>query len=255
MQFISLGSGSRGNATLVSSGQTMLMIDCGFSVKEVCRRLQLAEIQPQSLDAILVTHEHGDHIRGIARLARRFGLTVWSSRGTAAYFRDDNIDVELINVHTPFQIGDIQIVPVPVPHDANEPCQFVFHAGNRCFGLLTDVGSITPHIIQAYAACDAMLLEFNHDSAMLADSDYPASVKRRIAGDLGHLNNVQSSELLQQLLPGALRFVVAGHLSESNNSRDKVRSWLQSVVDGHDCRFDVASQDKAVGWYVLDEVC
>lgn len=260
MQFVSLGSGSRGNATLVRAAQTTLMVDCGFSVKETCRRLNAINIDPQDIDALLVTHEHGDHIKGVAAFARRFCVPVWASRGTAVYFQDaaagnKSIDVEAINVHRSFQIGDIHIEPVPVPHDAREPCQFVFSADKQCFGLLTDVGSITPHIIESYMECDAMLLEFNHDEAMLADSDYPPSVRKRIAGNLGHLNNTQSCQILSELLPGKIRYVVAGHLSESNNSRGEVRSRLDSVVNGHPCRFDLARQNEPSDWYVLDELC
>jgi len=233
----------------------MLLVDCGFSIKETCRRLESADVDPQDIDAILVTHEHGDHIRGVAPFARRYKLPVRASRGTAHYFQDENIDIELINVHRPFQIKDIQVEPIPVPHDAREPCQFVFRAGERNLGLLTDVGSITPHIVQSYTACNAILLEFNHDAAMLANSEYPASVKHRIAGHLGHLSNHQSGEFLDQLLPGALRFVVAGHLSESNNSRSEVRAKLDQIVNGHPCRFDVAFQDQATDWYSLEDVC
>lgn len=255
MQFLSLGSGSRGNATLVKAGRTTLMIDCGFSTKETCRRLASVETEPTDIDAIIVTHEHGDHVRGVGTFSRRYKLPVWMSCGTAQYFRDEKINIQQINVHQSFQVGDIQVEPVPVPHDAREPCQFVFSAKNRRFGLLTDVGSITPHIVQSYADCDAMLLEFNHDSEMLAGSAYPASVKQRIASELGHLSNSQSCELLRQLLPGALRFVVAAHLSESNNSRDEVHSQLKAMVNGYDCRFEMASQDKVSGWYSLDEIC
>ena len=253
MQFLSLGSGSRGNATLVRSGSTTLMIDCGFSIKETCKRLATVETGPEDIDAIIVTHEHGDHVRGVGPFSRRHELPVWMSRGTAQFFKGEIINAQQINVHQSFQIGDILIEPVPVPHDAREPCQFVFSTNNKRLGLLTDVGSITPHIVQSYADCDAMLLEFNHDSDMLAGSDYPASVRNRIASDLGHLSNSQSCGLLEKLLPGSLRFVVAAHLSESNNSRDKVRSQLKAMVNGSNCHFEVAAQDKVSGWYSLDE--
>ena len=255
MRFASLGSGSRGNATLISTTQTTLMVDCGFSVRETCKRLEALDTDPASIDALLVTHEHSDHIKGVAPFARRFGMPVWASRGTAQYFHDDDIDIGVINVHQVFQVGDIKVEPVPVPHDAREPCQFVFSANDLNFGLLTDVGSMTRHIIESYMDCDAMLLEFNHDEAMLSGSVYPPSVRKRIAGDLGHLSNSQSCRILSELLPGKVRLVVAGHLSESNNSRGEVRSKIDSVINGHACRFDIAGQHEPSGWYALDAAC
>lgn len=257
MQFVSLGSGSRGNATLVRHDQTTLMVDCGFSVREISKRLLDVGVEPAELDGILVTHEHSDHIRGVASLARQYGLPVWASPGTSRYFGDDGIDTgpRLINVHKPLRINTVNIRPVPVPHDAREPCQFVFEGDDFSFGLLTDTGGITPHIIESYACCDALLLEFNHDNAMLSGGHYPENVKRRIAGSLGHLNNGQSCALLDALLPGRLKYVVAGHLSESNNSVSKVRQCLDKYVSRYNVGVSIAGQHNPGKWVALEDIC
>ncbi len=139
MRFASLGSGSRGNATLVEAGKTLVMVDCGFSCAEVERRMARLERLPEDLAGILVTHEHADHISGVGRLARKYKLPVWMTPGTSAMQKDpDGVQVEWFNGHQPFLIGDLEIHPFPVPHDAREPCQFRFSDGTRQLGLLTD---------------------------------------------------------------------------------------------------------------------
>ena len=251
LRFATLGSGSKGNASLVCSAQTILMVDCGFSIKESCLRLNQLGIEPEAINAILVTHEHGDHSRGVARFARRYGIPVWSSRGTGKSLADDLEMHEIINVHQSFVIGDITIQPVAVPHDAREPCQFIFACDDYRLGLLTDVGEITPHIVDCYRQCHAIMLEFNHDLNMLWSGDYPESLKRRVAGRLGHLNNEQSSELLRLILPGELRFIVAAHLSESNNLAELVAQQLDAVLNDADCRYSIAAQHTVSDWYSL----
>ena len=255
LRFAILGSGSRGNASLVQGGETTVMIDCGFSTRETCRRLEQISFPPENVDAVLVTHEHGDHSQGVARFCRRYKIPVWASAGTARYFENESIDVSLINVHQSFTVGDLLIQPVTVPHDAREPCQFIFRYQQYCLGVLTDVGDITPHITDAYGKCDALLLEFNHDLDMLLSGEYPPSLKQRVSGRLGHLNNSQSSSLLKSLLPGPLRYVMAAHLSESNNSYEIVEQQLARVIDDYDCQFDIAAQDQVSDWVSLGQVC
>lgn len=254
LRFASLGSGSKGNASLICGGETTLMVDCGFSIKESCHRLEQAGISPDKIDALLVTHEHGDHSRGVARFARRYDIPVWSSRGTGKCLEKDAMDYNTINVHQSFAIGDISIQPVAVPHDAREPCQFVFSYRKHSFGLLTDVGEITPHIIDCYQQCHAMFLEFNHDLDMLWNGEYSMPLKKRVASRLGHLNNGQSCELLQTLMPGELRFVMAAHLSESNNTMQLVEGELARVMDGNDCQYRIASQDTVSEWISLGAI-
>ena len=212
-------------------------------------------VSPEDIDAMLVTHEHGDHSRGVVRFCRRYEIPVWASRGTARQLDTEAVDVQDINVHQAFDIGDLSIQPVAVPHDAREPCQFVFSFAGHRLGVLTDVGEITPHIIDAYKQCHAMLLEFNHDLDMLWNGEYAPPLKQRVAGRLGHLNNRQSVELIKNLLPGALRFVMAAHLSESNNSADIVEQELTAAMNGHDCHYQIAEQDRVSDWCSLDKLC
>ncbi len=250
-----MGSGSKGNSTVIQGDSLTLMVDCGFSLKETTARLSAIGLSPDDIDAILVTHEHGDHIRGVSTLSRRCKIPVWASYGTSDYFLEDDIRLNIINVHAEFLIGELMIRPVPVPHDAREPCQFVFRTKDHCFGLLTDVGAINEHILAAYQSCEAMLLEFNHDRALLMRGDYPSALKQRVGGEWGHLSNEQSCRFLQALLPGRLKFIVAGHLSESNNSPEIVASELSRLAQKYSYRFEIAAQHSVSCWYELDNLC
>ncbi|NIO40833.1 MAG: MBL fold metallo-hydrolase, partial [Burkholderiales bacterium] len=183
LRFASLGSGSGGNATLIHSGSTTVMLDCGFSVAETTRRLARLGMRPDELDAILVTHEHDDHIGGVARFARRFGLPVWMSNGTWRGLEGlfEGICLNLIEGYAAFSIGSVHVEPFPVPHDAREPTQFVFSDGAARLGVLTDTGEATPHIESMLRNCDALVIECNHDAALLARSSYPPSLRARIS--------------------------------------------------------------------------
>ena len=179
MRFASLGSGSQGNALIVDAGETKVMVDCGFSARMAAARLARLGAVPAELSAILVTHEHGDHVGGVFAFARRHRLTVYLTHGThAVASRGVSVlpECQLIEGHTPFTIGGLEVTPFPVPHDAREPVQYTFAAGGHRLGVLTDTGSITPHIVEVLRACDALVLECNHDHAMLAASRYPAPV-------------------------------------------------------------------------------
>ncbi len=253
-RFLSLGSGSRGNATLIEAGGTRVLLDCGYSARELAARLVDAGVDPDRLDAILVTHEHGDHIRGVGALARRYRLPVWMTRGTwLASDCGELADLHLFHAHgEPFSIGALRIQPVAVPHDAREPCQFVFsHAGRR-LGVLTDTGCITPRILTAYAELDALLLECNHDTRMLAEGPYPPALQRRVGGDLGHLNNHQAASLLARIARASLRHLVVGHISEKNNQAGRVRETLLAVDPGLEPRLSLLRQDRASGWYEME---
>lgn len=219
IRFASLGSGSSGNAMLVESDGTCLLLDCGFSVRETIKRLERLGLKPERLNGILVTHEHTDHVSGVFRMARKYALPVWLSSGTlkACARLAEGTDCRVIDCHAPMEIGGLEIFPYPVPHDAREPVQFAFSDGNVRLGVLTDCGMITPHICTMLSGCEALVLECNHDEKMLADSDYPWSLKRRIAGRLGHLENNVAASLLTQVDCSRLRHLVAAHLSERNN--------------------------------------
>jgi phosphoribosyl 1,2-cyclic phosphodiesterase len=246
MRFASLGSGSKGNATLVEAAGARVLIDCGFSCTETEKRLARLELRPRDLDAILVTHEHSDHVAGVARLARRHRLPVWMTAGTEAACKGAAPDAfECINSHRTFRIGDLQVQPFPVPHDAREPCQFVFSDGRRRLGLLTDVGSITPHLIQALDQVDALILECNHDPGMLADGPYPPSLKRRVGGPYGHLSNQQAADLLGRIGRERLQHLVAAHISEKNNDPQLALASLAGAVG--ESHFEILAADQPAG--------
>ena len=250
MRIASLGSGSRGNATLVEAGGTRVLVDCGFSVRELRRRLAHCGVDADSLDAVLVTHEHADHIRGVGALAGRLGIPAWMTHGTARRFQDpDTSQPGLFNGHESFLIGDLEVRPYPVPHDAREPAQFVFKSGDSQLGLLTDVGTITPHIVDSLDSCDALILECNHDPDMLANGPYPPRLKARVGGAWGHLSNGQAAELLGRLDHGRLRRVVAAHLSEKNNTPALAWEALNAVAPTLDGRISVADQDCPSVWF------
>ncbi len=251
MQFASLGSGSKGNATLVRADDTLVMIDCGFSVRETARRMTRLQVEPGQLDAILVTHEHSDHSSGVAALSRKFHIPVYLTHGTYRTGRcDGSYDQRLLNCEDTFLVGDLSIKAVAVPHDAAEPCQYRLSSRGHTLGILTDIGSVTPHVIANFRACHALLLEFNHDLPMLLDGPYPPHLKRRVGGDWGHLNNQQAVELLRQINCTALRHLVVAHVSEKNNSRERAQNALLSVLDSMD-RVIFAEQASGFDWLDL----
>ena len=256
MRFASLGSGSEGNALLISatSGitETTVMLDCGFGLREAESRLSHLQIDPKKLSGIIVTHEHQDHVGGVFRLARRHKIPVWMTHGTLESVRDesDGVTVHICRDIEPFVIGDLEIQPYTVPHDAREPVQYTATDGIRKLGVLTDVGHSTPHLMKALNGCDALVLEFNHDTEMLSQSVYPPWLKARIGGQLGHLSNQQSAEILQGLDRSRLQRVIAAHLSQKNNSPDKVRSLIQGVLAGSDVEVVIADQESGFDWMI-----
>ena len=252
MQFASLGSGSRGNSTLIETDGTAILIDCGFSMRETERRLQRLSRDMQQVTAILVTHEHGDHVRGVASLAKKYDIPVWSSRGTAKVAKLEELQQwNCIDIHQVFEINNIQIQPIPVPHDAKEPCQFIFSDGDWRIGILTDTGSITPYIEEQYSACDAFILEANHDEDMLANGSYPTSLKHRVGGDYGHLNNSQAKDLLNAIDISKLQYLVASHISDKNNTVALARDKMSEALDADASWIDIASQEEGLDWRVL----
>lgn len=253
MRFASLGSGSQGNAHLIETSQVRVLVDCGFPAREIERRLALLGIEADTLHAILVTHEHTDHVRGLGPLARRYGLPSWMTCGTYQGSRCGELpELHLLDSHADsFSIGNLEIFPYPVPHDSREPCQFVFQADGTRLGLLTDAGHITPHITQSLTGCDSLILEFNHDSQMLASGPYPPRLRARVGGSHGHLNNRQSVELLSRLDTNRLQHLVAAHLSEKNNTPRQVRETLLTTHPQLSDRLSFAHQHVAKGWCSL----
>jgi phosphoribosyl 1,2-cyclic phosphodiesterase len=235
MRFCSLGSGSAGNATLVEAhaGTTCsrVVVDCGFSLREFEMRLARAGLEPDQLDAVFVTHEHGDHIGCAVALARRHEIDLWMSRGTWHAIGAPELGAQLRFARDgeAIAIGDLLLTPYTVPHDAAEPLQLRCSDGAASLGLLTDAGSVTPHLIEHLQRCDALLLECNHDLQLLAQSSYPAALKRRIGGRFGHLSNDTAAQILAACAHGGLRHLVAAHLSEQNNRPELARAALASA--------------------------
>lgn len=254
MKFASLGSGSEGNALLISArsgvAETRVMLDCGFGLKEAESRLARHQVDPRELSGIIVTHEHQDHVGGVFRLARRYKIPVWMTHGSYEAVRKDaeGVTVHICRDAEPFVIGDLQIHPYTVPHDAREPVQYTATDGSYKLGVLTDVGHATPYLINALAGCDALLLEFNHDTDMLSQSVYPPWLKARIGGQLGHLSNRQSADILQSLDRSRLRCLVAGHLSQKNNSPVSVRAAIDDVFGDGELEVVIADQDAGFDW-------
>ncbi len=249
MRFASIGSGSRGNATIIQHGKTTLMVDCGFSARETEKRLQRLGLDAQQLTALLVTHEHADHVNGVRVLAMRYKLPIYATRGTASCLADDvQSHIREIGFDEPIAINDIGVTPYPVPHDAREPSQFVFESGQHKVGLLTDTGSSTPIIEAALNECDALMLEANHDAEMLEHGDYPDHLKYRVAGRFGHLNNAQSAALLAKINTQKLQHIVAMHLSEKNNSPEIVAPLFANALNCQQDWIGIANQDTGFGW-------
>ena len=253
LKFASLGSGSRGNATLIQAGDTCLLLDNGFSLRELEQRLARLGLCPGDIDAVLVTHEHGDHIKGVGPLARKHAVPVWMTHGTWRNAPCGDIpDLRLFGTHTPpFRIGDIEITPFAVPHDAREPAQFTFSCRNLKLGILTDAGSFTPHVIAAISNVDALLLECNHDLQMLREGPYPLRLQQRVGGSYGHLSNDQAAQLLAEIDHGRLQHLVIGHISEKNNSPELARRALETVCETLSCRISLLRQDGGDGWFEL----
>lgn len=255
MRFASLGSGSEGNGLIVQVGcgteAATVLVDCGFAVRETERRLARLGLEPAALSAVLVTHEHSDHIGGVCRFARRHGIAVWATHGTIAAVRAEEWDHARLSWCVPgesFSIAGLGITPYAVPHDAREPVQYVFEEGGRKLGLLTDAGAPTPHIVAMLSGCNALILECNHDRTLLAQSSYPASLKARIGGGYGHLANDTSAALLAALDRSRLTTLVAAHLSKQNNRPDLARAALAPVMGWDPEAVRVADQEDGLAW-------
>jgi phosphoribosyl 1,2-cyclic phosphodiesterase len=252
MRFASLGSGSSGNCMVIEQASTRLLLDCGFGVKETLARLGRLALAPDQITGILVTHEHDDHAKGAFKLAEKLGVPVWLSHGTRMmserYLPKAATQINVVDSHCPFEIDDIQITPYPVPHDAREPTQFTFSDGCHKLGVLTDVGASTPHIESILSGCDALVLECNHDLTMLEQGPYSYALKKRVGGNLGHLDNDSAAKLLAKLDNRKLKHIVAAHLSAKNNTEYLAKKALSEVLN---CEIDwigIATQTSGFGW-------
>lgn len=251
IRFASLGSGSEGNGLVVEAGTTRVLLDCGFGLGETKRRLERLGLAPQDLAGIVVTHEHSDHIGGVARFARKHGLPVWLTHGTRIMWETQEDDLPAMrpfDSHAVFAVDGLEIHPYPVPHDAREPAQFVFSDGDVKLGVLTDAGCSTPHIECMLSGVEALVLECNHDARMLRDGPYPPGLKQRVGGRLGHLENGQAAALLKQLDCSRLSHVIAAHISQKNNTPALARQALAEALDCEEDWIGLAGQHDGFDW-------
>ncbi len=224
LRFKNLGSGSTGNATLVETvglRGTRLLVDCGLGVKQLSLRLaEAATSEAATLDAMFITHEHSDHIGCARQFAQRHRIPVWMSRGTYEALGSPDFDglLHIANDGQPIDLGELQVTPFTVPHDAREPLQLTCTDGNAKLGILTDLGHATAHVMTHLEGCHALLLECNHDTDLLAQSSYPAFLKKRVGGPYGHLSNATAAGIANTLAHAGLKHLVAAHLSAQNNS-------------------------------------
>jgi phosphoribosyl 1,2-cyclic phosphodiesterase len=250
MRFTSLGSGSSGNGLVVESGTTRVMMDCGFTLTATKAKLESRGLAPCDISGICVTHEHDDHIGGVARFAKRHAIPVYLTRGTAQWLPLDfpAVLVRFIDSHTPFAIDGIAVEPFPVPHDAREPVQYVFSDGDTRLGVLTDLGMPTSHVQEKLTGCHALVIECNHDLDMLMAGPYPPGLKRRVSGRFGHLDNATARHLVESLDRSNLRHLIAAHLSHQNNTRELAVEALCTAVNCEPEWIGVADQAEGFGW-------
>lgn len=250
LRFTSLGSGSSGNALVVESGTTRVMMDCGFTLAETRLRLERAGLSPPDLAGIVVTHEHDDHLGGVARFAKRHAIPVYLTRGTAQFLPEDfpAVLVRCIDSHTGFAIDALSIEPFPVPHDAREPVQYAFSDGDARLGVVTDLGCITQHVVDKLTGCQALVIECNHDLDMLMGGPYPVSLKQRVSGRFGHLDNAVAGQLVECLDRSRLRHLIAAHLSRQNNTAELARRALARAAGCEESWIGVATHEGGFDW-------
>lgn len=249
-----LGSGSAGNALVIEARRgrfaTRLMIDNGFGPRVLAKRLARVGLTIEAIDAIFVTHEHADHVGGVAALLRRRPMPLLCSAGTlqAAGLDPEAPYWQPARCGEMVPVGELLLKPFRVPHDAAEPLQLVVSDGERSFGLLTDIGTPTEPVARALDGVHALQLECNHDAALLMAGEYPPFLKRRIAGDLGHLSNAQAADVLTMVDRGNLHTVAAAHLSRTNNTADLARAALATALPMQSVRVEVADAAEGLDW-------
>lgn len=232
------------------------MLDCGFSLRETELRLARLGLVPTDLSGIVVTHEHSDHVGGAFKLARRHRIPVWLTYGTFAAVEAQarDVDIRFCQDGNAISIGDLELHPYTVPHDAREPVQYVATDGKSRLGVLTDAGHATAHMIHALRDCDALVLECNHDRQLLQDSVYPPSLKRRIGGAYGHLSNASSTQILHKIDKNRLKLVIGAHLSQQNNTAELARIALAEGLGETSARIEIACQSLGFDWIDISDV-
>lgn len=242
-----LASGSKGNAVYISDGNIAILVDAGLSGIEIERRLKSRGLTPRSLDAIVVTHEHADHIHGVGVLARRFHLPVYINRKTIASAENQLgkiEDIRYFDCGTLFSVSGIAVRPFSVSHDAEDPAGFTLHSNGKKVGIATDLGIATSVVKTHLKGCNLLILEANHDVTMLTEGPYPWHLKQRIRSRTGHLSNEDSKTLLKELQHQNLSHVILAHLSEINNTPEKALGCVGEALAYAGTRIDVALQDR-----------
>ena len=256
LRFASIGSGSKGNCLVAEVGRTRVLLDCGLSPRETERRLAGIGLRPADISGILVTHEHDDHAGQAYPFAAQHRLPVWLTHGTQVAMAESGklpgeVDTRTIQGRDAFAIGDLEVRPYTVPHDAREPVQFVLSDGAFRLGVLTDIGASTAHVEATLSGCNALVLECNHDYDMLWAGEYPKWLKERISGPFGHLSNAASEKLLSALDRSRLKHVLAAHLSHQNNRPELA---LEALARAMGCTPDwigLSTQEEGFAWREL----
>ncbi len=251
MKLCVLGSGSGGNSTLIYSDSSALLVDAGFSCREIEKRLGSASFSPDKISAILITHEHGDHIKGASIFSRKYGVPVYLTEGTAnadwSLEKGDNL--RFIRPERDFTAGDLEIHPFSVPHDAADPVAYIVSNGGRRAMVMTDLGHVTVRAVEKTRMANLVMVESNHDVELLKIGPYPWSLKERVGGKLGHLSNDACMELLANAGGAHLSTVIFAHLSRQNNNPNLVRLNADAFFGGGKVVFEIASQDACGNTY------
>jgi phosphoribosyl 1,2-cyclic phosphodiesterase len=260
LRFKNLGSGSSGNATLVEAQSgahtTRLLIDCGLRLRDLEARLIEAGTCAEDLDAIFITHEHGDHVGCARNFVKRYSTPLWMSQGTWLAISDEAWEplTNLIHVARDgctIELGSLQALPFTVPHDAREPLQLRCSDGNRHLGVVTDLGHPSAHVVSSLQGCHALMVEANHDSDLLQASAYPNFLKQRVAGPWGHLANHAAADLLKRVLHDQLTHILAAHLSERNNTPELARTSLSEALNCAPSEVNVADPITGSVWVAV----
>ncbi len=249
-----LGSGSEGNSALVYSETTAVLIDAGFSCRKIVEKLEGVGFDAANLDALLITHEHGDHMRGAGILSKKYSLPVYLTEGTLSGSRGalhKDVSREVIRSEQTFAVGDIEIDPFTIPHDVAEPVAFLLSHGGRRALVLTDIGKVTVRAVEKIRKAHLAVVESNHDTELLKIGPYPWPLKERIRGGLGHLSNDDCADLLKNAGSNGLETVIFGHLSRTNNNPDLVRITADNLFAEWDVKYAIASQHAPTATFVV----
>ena len=263
MRLTVLGSSSAGNSMIVQSGDTTVLIDCGFSAKELNKRILAVGADPTRLSGIVITHEHSDHIKGLSVLARSTGTPVYMSAAVrdAVDFGPNKADVTFadpVSSSNPFQIGEIEFYPFSLPHDAIDPFAYTFKSNGVKAGIVTDLGYYTQLVAECLRGCDCIVIEANHDIEMLKIGPYPWSLKQRVLSRQGHVSNDELARFMREDFDGHAQHLILAHLSRTNNHPDIARLAVLQALDERglffqnaEARVRMALHDRPIDWIEL----